>query len=168
MLASSLDVSRQEASGFFIFRYTDSKGGRPFLPIGPYHPKGENGLTLAQAYDKASELSALYRSGVKDLRGHFEKVEQEQRRAEQAAHLEAERVERVAADAAVAAARRLTVRLLFDQWQRFELAQVLADGTRTGRKDGGLWIKESFERRVFGPLGDVSAADVRKANCWPS
>lgn len=149
----------------FYFRYTDSKGGRPFLPIGPYHPKGENGLTLAQAYDKASELSALYRSGVKDLRGHFEQVEQEQRRTEHAAHLEAERVERAAADAAVAAARRLTVRMLFNQWQRFELApQVLADGTRTGRKDGGLWVKESFERRVFGPLGDVPAADVRKAD----
>lgn len=149
----------------FYFRYTDSAGGRPFLPIGPYHPKGNGGMTLAAAYSRASELSALYRAGVKNLREHFEQLEHERRRAEQAAHQEAELVEQAAAEAHAAAARRLTVRKLFDQWQRAELTpQTLAGGTRTGRKDGGRWVKESFERRVFPRLGDVHAEDVKRAD----
>jgi integrase len=72
---------------------------------------------------------------------------------------------RAAREAELAAQRRLTVRKLFEQWQRVELKpQILADGTRTGRKDGGQWVKESFERRLFGTLGDVPAADVSKAD----
>ena len=38
------------AERLFYFRYTDSNGRRPFLPIGHYHPKGnKGGLTLAVA-----------------------------------------------------------------------------------------------------------------------
>lgn len=56
----------------FYFRYTDSQGRRPFLPLGSYHPKGTGGgLTLADAFLKATELSKLYQSGVRDLREHF-------------------------------------------------------------------------------------------------
>jgi integrase len=63
------------------------------------------------------------------------------------------------------ARRRLTVRALFDHWQRVELApHVGADGRPRGRKDGGTYIREQFERRVFGPLGEVAVADVRKAD----
>jgi integrase len=66
---------------------------------------------------------------------------------------------------AAAAERRLTVRGLFDRWQRAELApHVLADGTRTGRKDGGEWVKASFERRLFPVLGDRPADEVSKAD----
>lgn len=65
--------------------------------------------------------------------------------------------------AADAAARRITVRKLFEQWQRVELTpQPLADGTRTGRKDGGDYVKQAFERRLFPKLGETAAEDVRK------
>jgi hypothetical protein len=46
------------------FRYTNSLGKRQSLSIGPYHPKGEKGLALTNAYAKACELSQLYRNGV--------------------------------------------------------------------------------------------------------
>ena len=147
----------------FYFRYTDPEGRRPFLPIGPYHPKGTNGLKLAAAYRRAAELSVLYQSGVTDLRGHFERA----RAAEEAARLAAETEQRrtlaAAEQAELAAQRRMTVARLFEQWQRAELApQVLADGTRTGRKDGGEWVRLSFTRRVFPKLGAIAAEEVRR------
>jgi len=149
----------------FYFRYTDAEGKRKQYPLGPYHPKGDGGLTLAQAVDRASGLSGLYRSGIKELHEHFKQLELGRKRdAEAALHAE-EEAAREAADAAAAAARRLTVRGLFEQWQRAELRPlVLADGTRTGRKDGGEWVRQSFERRVFPKLGDLFAEDVKKAD----
>src|SRR2546426_1162678 len=57
----------------FYFRYSSSSGQQVRLPIGPYDQRGngETGFTVQQARDKARELSALYRSGVQDLREHF-------------------------------------------------------------------------------------------------
>lgn len=75
--------------------------------------------------------------------------------------------ERLAAQQAAAAARRVTVRKLFEQWQAVELApRQLANGTRTGRKDGGEWVRQSFERRVFPAIGDMAVEDVRKSDLW--
>lgn len=149
----------------FYFRYTDSAGRRPFLPIGPYHPRGVGGLTLAQAFEAASKLSLLYQSGVRDLREHLEREAQARELARQAEEAERRRALHAAELAEQAAQRRLTVRRLFEQWQRAELQpHTLADGTRTGRKDGGEWVRLSFERRVFPALGDVAAEDVRRAD----
>ena len=153
----------------FYFRYTDSTGKRPFLAIGTYKSKGGDGLTLAQAYDKAAEMSVLYRSGIKDVREHLARVEADRRQAEDEGRRLAEAARQAAtaeAEAqALAAERRVTVRRLFEQWQRVELTpHRLADGSRTGRKDGGQWVRESFERRLFPVLGDVAAEDVRKAD----
>lgn len=149
----------------FYFRYTDDKGRRPFLPIGPYHPKGINGLTLAEAYRRATELSTLYQSGVRNLREHFDREADDRQRAAVAQRRELEEADRLAAEAAAAAQRRVTVRGLFQAWQRAELApQMLADGTRTGRKDGGEWVRQAFERRVFPKLGSVHAEDVKRAD----
>jgi integrase len=149
----------------FYFRYTDPLGKRPFLPIGPFHPKGIAGLTVAEAYDKAASLSALYRTGIKDLREHFAREEAERVAAEAAAAVEREDVAKRVLHAAEAEKRLLTVRSLFEQWQRAELApQAQADGTRTGRKDGGEWVRESFVRRVFPTLGALLAKDVRRAD----
>lgn len=80
-----------------------------------------------------------------------------------------ERARRIAAEEAAARERalrnRLTVRQVFDRWREAELApQRRADGTRTGRKDGGQWVLESFERRVFAPIGALPAAEVRKSD----
>jgi integrase len=155
----------------FYYRYTGASGERVRLLIGPYDSRGDGAaaFTVQQARDRARELSALYRSGVKDLRGHLEQQrrdrEQAQAAAQRAAELERQRIEQEAAERAAAAARRITVRKLFEQWQRAELTpHILADGTRTGRKDGGEWVGQSFERRVFPALGDVAAEDIRRAD----
>ena len=50
---------------------------------------------------------------------------------------------------------RMTVRSLFEQWQRLELVQ---------RADKGSEAQRSFERDVFPLIGDVAAADVTKAH----
>ena len=50
---------------------------------------------------------------------------------------------------------RMTVRSLFDQWQRLELVQ---------RADKGSEALRSFERDVFPLIGNVAAADVSKAH----
>jgi len=149
----------------FYFRHTDATGARRLLPVGAYHAKGDGGLTLVQARDRARDLSAVYRSGIKNLQEHFQRLDEDRRRAKEAARLAAEEADREAREAADAAARRLTVRQVFEQWQRVELApQVLADGTRTGRKDGGEWVKQAFERRVFPKLGNVHAEEVKRAD----
>lgn len=173
-LASSLGrgagafLGRITASGerLFYFRYTDPSGNRPFLPIGPYHPLGEGGgLTVADARRRASELSLLYQSGVRDLREHFEREREAEEFTRQEAETERRQALAAAEQAAQAAARRVTMRQLFEQWQRAELRpQRLTDGTRTRRKDGGEWVRQSFERRVFPALGYVAAADVKRAD----
>ena len=59
--------------------------------------------------------------------------------------------------------RPLTFRELFDRWQAVELVpHSRADGSRTGRKDGGEWVRRSFERRLFPALGETAAMEVRR------
>jgi len=160
-------VGRITPSGerLLYFRYTDPTGKRPFMPIGPYSPKGQGGMTLAEGYRRAAELSALLQSGVPDLREHFDRIAENERRTVEAARRADEEAARQTAEASAAAARRVTVRGLFQAWQRAELApQVQANGTRTGRKDGGEWVRLAFERRVFPRLGDVPAEDVKRAD----
>lgn len=151
----------------FYYRYTDSTGERVRLAIGPYDARGDgkSAFTVQQARDKARDLTALYRDGVHDLREHFQRIKEDERRAEEAARLAVVEAQREAREAAAAAERRVTVKQLFDRWQRVELApHLLADGTRTGRKDGGEWVRQSFVRRVFPKLGDVHAEDATRAD----
>jgi integrase len=93
----------------FLFQYfIPGDGGehKRFLPLGPYDESGVRGLSLPKARDKAAELSALYRSGVTDLHGHF----QRQRDSEERARKAAEEAERRAREAA----QRSTLRQLLD------------------------------------------------------
>lgn len=153
----------------FYFRYTDSKGQRPFLPIGPYHPKGKGGMTVAEAYEKAREWSMLYTAGVKDLREHLaqqladaKQAEDDARRAADAARREAEE-RRLAAD--LERERRIDMRTLFDRWCAVDLQPHLrADGKRAGRKDGGQYTRDQFGRYIFPTLGNRAAVDVRKGD----
>ncbi len=65
----------------------------------------------------------------------------------------------------LAAQKRVTVRTLFEQWCAVELApRVGADGRRIGRKDGGQYVRDQFERRVFPKLGGASIADVKRSD----
>ena len=67
--------------------------------------------------------------------------------------------------AVLATERRVSVRNLFEQWQRVELApHTLADGTCTDHKDGGQWVLDSFERRLFQKLGWVSVPYLTALN----
>lgn len=166
-------VGRISPSGerLFYFRYTDSKGGRPFLPIGPYHPKGDGAaaFTVAQANSKATDWSALYRTGVKDLREHFAQLEADrlQSQALERQRISDEQRQRSAEEqeAALAQQRRLTLRRLFDEWRAADLKpRIRADGKRTGRVDGGLYVLEQFTRHVFPRIGDTALEDLRKAD----
>lgn len=135
----------------FYFRYTDSKGGRPYIPIGSYSPNGANGLTLAQAREKAQELSRIYRAGAKDLREHLA--------AEQLANQQATE------EATKAKARRKTVKTVFEDWVDKELKpRVNTEGKRQGRKDGGAYTRGQFERHVFPSIGDTPMEEVKKAD----
>lgn len=155
----------------FYFRYSSSSGQQVRLPIGPYDQRGngETGFTVQQARDKARELSALYRSGVQDLREHFAQLAEDakaaelaNRQAEEAARREAEELRR-AAD--LERERRISVRKLFDRWCAVDLKpHIKADGKRAGRKDGGQYTREQFDRYVFPSIGDIAAVDVRKTD----
>ncbi len=159
-------ITRNGARSLY-FRYSDASGERVRLLIGPYDPQGNGraSFTLRQARDRAYELSALYQGGERDLRGYLEQQRLAQEAAEEALAAELRRQAEAAERAALAAQRRLTVSRLFEHWQRAELTpHTLADGTRIGRKDGGEWVKQSFERRVFPAIGDLHAEDVKRAD----
>jgi integrase len=152
----------------FYFRYTASTGRRHYLPIGAFHPKGlGGGLTVAQAFQKAAELSGLYVKGVRDLREHFEALAAAEVAAVEAQRLtaeaEARRLEEESRAEKLAASRRLTVRQLFERWQATDLQpHTGTDGKRVGRKDGGAFVAAQFERHVFPTLGSQAAADLTR------
>jgi integrase len=157
-------VGRITASGgrLLYFRYAVSEKKREHLLIGPYNAKGTKGLTFAQGFAKACELSELYRGGVKDLRNHF-KQEKERIRTEEAQRILSER--NAHEEEALAKLRQISVRKLFDRWASVELKpQLRADGRRIGRKDGGKYTLEQFERRLFPTLGDVDINAIRKSD----
>lgn len=135
----------------FYFRYTDSKGGRPRYPIGSYCPKGANGITVAQARERAQALSRIYRAGAKDLREHLEAEKLAKQQATQ--------------EAAQAKSRRKTIKTVFDDWASKELTpRVNTEGKRQGRKDSGAYTRKQFERHVFPSIGDKPMEEVKKSD----
>jgi hypothetical protein len=96
----------QDSIGFH-YRYY-ARWTQAFLPLGPYDASGERGLTLPAARDRAAELAALYRSGVHDLHGHFERLREADEQARDAA--------REARARAVAEARHGTLKQLLDTY----------------------------------------------------
>jgi len=147
-----LYLRKRDAGAYWYLRLSDPATGAeqwhrmfPDDPAGHYPHK-----SLADARDEAARLWRTRSEGI-DPRARREQTIRE-------AHAQALAV-------AEAARRRLTVKDLFDHWARIELTpHVRADGKRSGRKDGGEYIRQQFERRVFPALGDVAAADVRKAD----
>jgi integrase len=145
-----LYLRRRGAAGYWALRQVNAtNGARTWAGLFPGVPYPD--ATLQAARRKAIEARLRAADAPTDL------VRERQQAKE------AERVATVAA--ALATQRRLTVRTLFDRWQATALKpQTLADGTRTGRKDGGEWVKAAFERRLFQTLGAVAAADVTRAD----
>ncbi len=131
------------------------------IRIGTWRAK--DGMSLKALRDERDRLATEVRSGVDPierraaqrltaLADQAEAIQQERRRAEiaNAANLERQ--------------RRLTVRELFERWTSTQLQpRIRADGKRIGRKDGGQYVREQFERHVFSRIGDLAVAEVRKA-----
>lgn len=152
----------------FYFRYTLTNGERDTLSIGDYSKDGKSGLSVADARAIALDWSKLYKNN-RNLRDHFAQIEAAARQAELDRE-QAAQVARELADAEVKAAdlereRRISVRKLFDRWCSVDLKpHTRADGKRAGRKDGGQYTREQFERHVFPSIGNIAAADVRKTD----
>lgn len=83
----------------FYFQYFVPGQGKEVkrsLPLGEYDETGRRGLSLSQARDRAASLARLYRDGVTDLHGHFER---QREAAERSRKAEEEAVLRAAEDA---------------------------------------------------------------------
>lgn len=147
-----LYLRKRDASMHWVLRLTDPATGAqqwhrmfPDDPGGGYPHK-----SLADARAEARRLWASRSAGVDP-------------RAERRRRVEADRD--ALATAKLAAARRLTIRALFDRWAATDLApRIGADGSRLGRKDGGDYTRAQFERRVFPVLGDRAAEDVSRSD----
>lgn len=155
----------------FYYRYTDSGGKRVRLKIGGYDPRGDGSttFTVKQARGRAAEWQALHSSGAQDLREYLASEQADAERTKEEARHTAAEAKRMAAETAqaeeLARQRRLTIRQVFERWAATELAPHMGgDGKRVGRKDGGQYVREQFERRVFPTLGDVAIEAVRKAD----
>ena len=69
------------------------------------------------------------------------------------------------AAAALEQQRRQTVKQVFEAWTQSELKpHIGGDGKRIGRVDGGRYVREQFQRRVFPYIGAAAIQDVRKAD----
>jgi hypothetical protein len=92
-------VARLRREGVtFVYQYFGPEGAKKLLLIGSYDLEGVRGLSLPEARDRAAALTALYRTGVLDLHGYFERqrADQElarksQEEAQQRAQSEAQR-----------------------------------------------------------------------------
>lgn len=114
-------------------------------PEGDYPHK-----TLSDARAEAGRMWEIRRHGIDP-------------RAEQKRSIEQHELAAVAIREADA--KRLTVRQVFERWVEMELKpHIRPDGSRTGRKDGGKYVSELFERRLFAALGATTIGNVRKAD----
>lgn len=147
-----LYLRKRDAGAYWYLRLTEpGTGKQQWHRMFPDDPTGHYpGKSLAEARAESERLWRL-RSGGHDPRAlRLQRIEDDMARARAAT--EAER-------------RRMTTLDLFDHWARVELApQQRADGQRRGRKDGGQYIQQQFERRIFPTLGKVAIGDVRKAD----
>jgi integrase len=72
-------VARLRREGVtFVYQYFGPEGAKKLFLLGSYDPEGVRGLSLPVARDRAAELTALYRTGVLDLHGHFERQRADQ------------------------------------------------------------------------------------------
>ena len=147
-----LYLRKREAGAYWYLRLTDPATSAqqwhklfPDDPAGHYPHKG-----LADARGEAAKLWRTRSEGHDPRAVRLRMIDDESTRAREADE---------------AARRRLTLRQLFDHWARVELApHQRADGQRRGRKDGGDYIRQQFDRRIFPTLGDIAATAVRKAD----
>jgi integrase len=73
----------------------------------------------------------------------------------------------VIVETAEAKKRAVTLRAVFAQWRETALTpRQRTDGKRIGRKDGGQYVEEQFERHVFPALGTIAIVNIRKPDVF--
>lgn len=138
--------------------------------IGTWKPKG--GMSLRAIYAERERLGVLLReSGDPVAKREAELAEKErlaalERQRQEAEHaaalleIEADRQEAILRQQQrlqelAAQQARVTVKGLFEQWQRLDLAR---------RADKGSEVERAFKRDIFPLIGDMAVADVTKAH----
>ena len=133
----------------FYFRYKDSSDKRTTFPIGSYSRTETAGLfTLSQARQKANELAALHKSGIKNIKEHLDAEQSKElatRDAELAAIARAKHIEN----------SRISVNELFERWASVDLIN---------RKDGGKEVRRITEKDILPIIGSLAVEDVRKGH----
>ncbi|NRF68658.1 tyrosine-type recombinase/integrase [Aquincola sp. S2] len=156
-----LYLRKRGANAYWYLRQRNAAtGARTWAPVFPPGPSaaypGRN-LDDARKAARDAEVQADQPGGLDLIRQRAE-TEREAlaERARRAAAGEAERLERE---------RRITVQALFSRWREVDLQpHVGANGKRLGRKDGGQYTAEQFDRHVFPAIGARAVVDVRKAD----
>jgi len=159
--AKGLYLRKTQDGAFWTYRYLSPVTGRQMrVPLWGDDDGAVVGFpeaTLDEATGRAAYIRSQVAAGVDPVL-----AAQEEAQAALAAAIEARRV------ADVEQGRRVTVRQLFDRWATTELApHTRADGTRTGRKDGGDYLRKLFELHAFPELGHMQAHEVRKSDVLP-
>ena len=147
-----LYLRKRDASALWYLRLTEpATGAEQWHRLFPNDPAGGfPHKSLADARSEARRMWDLRSSGV-DPRAQRDRQIQMQKDLEVEAELEAQ--------------RRLSVRELFERWVATDLQPRLrADGKRAGRKDGGKFTRDQFNRRVFPKIGQVAIEDVKRAD----
>lgn len=118
-------------------------------PIGTWK-NGSGGKSLKELRDKKDELALNLKKGIDPI-----EAKEADRLKKQADQIEAKQTQVTRLQDLAAKDTRMTVRGLFELWQRTDLRK---------RQDGGSEALRAFEADVFPLIGDVAAADVTKAH----
>lgn len=118
-------------------------------PIGTWK-NGSGGKSLKELRDKKDELALNLKKGIDPI-----EAKEADRLKKQADQIEAKQTQITRLQELAAKDARLTVRGLFELWQRTDLRK---------RQDGGSEALRAFEADVFPLIGDEAAADVTKAH----
>ena len=118
-------------------------------PIGTWK-NGSGGKSLKELRDKKDELALNLKKGIDPI-----EAKEADRLKKQADQIEAKQTQITRLQALAAKDARITVRGLFELWQRTDLKK---------RQDRGSEALRAFEADVFPLIGDVAAADVTKAH----
>jgi len=145
-----LYLRKREASARWYLRLSDpATGAQQWHRLFPDDPAGDYPhKTLADARAGSRRLWDLRSTGVDPRVQRAHAIGEAKARADA---LEQE------------AQRRLSVKALFDRWAATDLQpRTRADGKRAGRRDGGQFTRDQFERRVFPKLGNRAVAEVAR------
>lgn len=142
-LVAVVRTGTKGVSVYFSWRYRFD-GKVKEIAVGTW-PK----MSLAKIRDERDAMKVEVKAGTDPAERR--KAERLQARADQAEALAAQKARLAALETLQA---RMTVKGLFDRWERIELAR---------RKDKGAEVRRCFEKDVLPTFGEVAAEDVTRA-----